>query len=65
LSLKPTCKPKCPFEGDALIPSFRDCSMFFECINGMQFARHCPQGTVFDSVTETCSDPETSVCAVC
>ena len=63
LNLKPTCKSECPFEGFAVIPSYRDCTLYYICVKGIQYARECPSGEIFDSATLACGDPKTSVCA--
>lgn len=54
----------CPVSGWGKIPHPTDCSRFFKCIQGVRYPDTCPYGQVFDVITNECSDPETSFCAV-
>lgn len=53
----------CPVAGFGNIPHNTDCGRYFECIQGIRFARTCPSGYIFDIISRTCGQPIKSLCA--
>lgn len=53
----------CPFNRNINIPHDLNCSRYFECFNGVRTLRTCPNGQIFNIVTSSCGDEETSLCA--
>lgn len=64
LSLRPNCQSECPIEGFGHVPSFKDCTFYYKCYEGIKFQQRCPEGTIFDILTAECGAPATSVCAL-
>lgn len=53
----------CPIEGFGNIPHQSDCKRYFECIRGFRYPSTCPDDLIFDVITSSCREPESSVCA--
>lgn len=64
----PTAPPPitfvCPVEGFGNIPHQTICDRYFECVQGIRFARTCDPGQIFDVITKRCDLRESSICAV-
>uniref|UniRef100_A0A182SLG7 Chitin-binding type-2 domain-containing protein n=1 Tax=Anopheles maculatus TaxID=74869 RepID=A0A182SLG7_9DIPT len=45
----------CPATGIRNFPVSNSCTKFIQCIEGVQFERECPAGTMFDKAAEQCN----------
>jgi len=46
------------------VPNLNDCAKYYRCELGMSFPMTCPEGQIFDIITEGCGDIANSVCAI-
>jgi hypothetical protein len=53
----------CPTSGFGNIPREHYCDRYYECIQGIQYPRFCPDDEIFNVITSECGDPKTSLCA--
>uniref|UniRef100_A0AAR5Q9G6 Uncharacterized protein n=1 Tax=Dendroctonus ponderosae TaxID=77166 RepID=A0AAR5Q9G6_DENPD len=53
---------KCPNDFTGLIPNYTDCSKFIECNYGIETAKDCPPGTLFDTNLNVCNHAKETNC---
>lgn len=55
----------CPPTGTETVLVPGDCVKFFLCVDGKQYPRQCPEGTLVDTTTRLCQLPQNSDCNDC